>query len=192
MPPSMYDIIILICVLLISTIYLLYRTCVRTHTPHTPHIQRDFEYYKNANKMYWYLKDDFTTRHTEYTSTEPLEYPGHTKVPFAPRRKIFIPRNTVLPCIFIEQDPEVSHKKKILQLDRFQRTTEGGDLSISNDNYKYTMWRRIVGKTYGIQVDVLLIIEDTLYDLDGYEVPFTTLERSSITVDKKFLCIFTD
>jgi hypothetical protein len=60
------------------------------------------------------------------------------------------------------------------------------DPSIKYDTYRYTTWIKLIGLTYNIRVNVLLIANDTLYTLDNKEVDFTTLLRSNIIIDKHF------
>lgn len=83
----------------------------------------------------------------------------------------------VVPCIFVEQKDEKYH---ILQ---FQE-------SIKLDPFKYTAWRKLIGQTYNIRVDVLLIGNDSLMKLDGSTVNFEELERSQVVVDQKYLAKF--
>ena len=68
------------------------------------------------------------------------------------------------------------------------------DESISLDTFKYTAWRKVMGKAYGIYIDVLLIISDAsgtnaLYTLNGRKVTFDQLGRSDRVIDKKYLAI---
>lgn len=85
----------------------------------------------------------------------------------------------IVPCIFVEKTE--SGKHAILQLDE----------SIKFDNFKYTAWRKLIGETYNIWVDVLLIDDDkSLYTLNGTVVEFASLQRSSVIVDKSFLAKF--
>lgn len=83
--------------------------------------------------------------------------------------------NQTIPCIFVEKKENIYY---ILQL----------DLNIKYDDYKYTGWRRLIGKIYNIYVDVLLIASnDKLYTLDGQIINFYDLKRSNVIVDKKYL-----
>ena len=88
--------------------------------------------------------------------------------------KNFIKRNMPIPCIFVE---EKCDKYYILQI----------DLSIKIDKYRYTAWRKVIGITYGIRVDVLLICNNNLYKLNGEKVCFEYLGRSDVNVDKQYL-----
>jgi adenylate cyclase class IV len=86
--------------------------------------------------------------------------------------------NQTVPCIFVER---VGGKYYILQL----------DFEITQDKYLYTAWRKIIGKSYDIWVDVLLIAsDDKLYTLDGNVIHFDDLGRSNVVVDKKYLARF--
>ena len=85
-----------------------------------------------------------------------------------------------VPCIFVETIIKNGKKdRKILQFDN----------EIEFDEYHYTAWRKVIGKKYGIYVDVLLIKDGKLYTLDCVEIDFDTLGRSDVMVDKKFLGI---
>ena len=81
-----------------------------------------------------------------------------------------------VPCLFVESTPEGC---KILDIDH----------KIEFDNYRYTAWRKVLGKSYNIRVEVYLIKNEKLYTLKGEEVDFNKLGRSDILVDKKFLGI---
>lgn len=83
-----------------------------------------------------------------------------------------------VPCIFVETSITKNRKmdRKILQFDN----------EIEFDEYHYTAWRKVIGKKYGIYVDVLLIKDEKLYTLDCIEVDFDTLGRSNVIVDKNF------
>jgi hypothetical protein len=84
--------------------------------------------------------------------------------------------NTSCPCIFVHVD-EKTKQMKILQF----------DMSIEFDEYRYTAWRKVIGITYGIRVDVLLINDSKLFTLEGKEIDFGSLGRSDVWVDKKYL-----
>lgn len=87
-------------------------------------------------------------------------------------------RNAVHKCLFVEKNAE---GYQLLQL----------DVSIKCDPYRYTAWRSLIGKTYNIQVDVLLISpEGVLYTLDGEVVKFEDVGRSTVVVDKTYLARF--
>ena len=111
---------------------------------------RDFEYYKNANKIFWIVNDDVNEN---------------------------IERNKVVPCIFVEKKDD---EYFILQIDP----------SIKDDKYKYTIWRKFIGKIYNIRVDVLLISDDNLYTLKNEKVNFDDLKRSNIVIDRQYLAKF--
>lgn len=86
--------------------------------------------------------------------------------------------NDIVPCIFVERRNDKT--MGILQL----------DWDIKLDDYKYTAWRRLIGDIYAIYVDVLLIKNKKLYRLSGEMVDFDQLDRSDVTVDKKYLAKF--
>lgn len=81
-----------------------------------------------------------------------------------------------VPCLFVEV---IDDKMKILRF----------DYGIEFDDYKYTAWRKVIGKIYNIRVEVLLIKNKKLYDLKGNEILFESLERSDVYVDRKYLGI---
>jgi hypothetical protein len=81
-----------------------------------------------------------------------------------------------VPCLFVEKN---NNSLKILKF----------DYSIELDSFKYTAWRKVLGKVYNIRVDVLLIGSSGLYDLEGVPILFESLGRSEILVDKKYLGI---
>lgn len=83
-------------------------------------------------------------------------------------------QNEKIPCIYVEKSND---KMKILDFDH----------DIEYDEFTYTAWRKFLGETYNIRVDVLLIKNNILYTLNGETVDFNTLERSDIVVDKKYL-----
>ena len=83
-------------------------------------------------------------------------------------------QNEKIPCIYVEKSND---KMKILDFDH----------DIEYDEFTYTAWRKFLGETYNIRVDVLLIKNNMLYTLTGETVDFNTLERSNIIVDKKYL-----
>lgn len=117
-------------------------------------IHKDFNYYKNQNKVFWVIADD-------------LEI-GNFK------------RYDVIPCIFIELFDDGS--RGIVQLDP----------SIATDCFQYTAWRKLIGQEHHFKADVLLI--DTrynkLYTLNGEDIPFDSLIRSSRMIDKSYLAPF--
>lgn len=81
-----------------------------------------------------------------------------------------------VPCLFVESTPEGC---KILDIDH----------QIEFDDYRYTAWRKVLGNSYDIRVEVYLIKNEKLYTLKGEEIDFNKLGRSDIVVDKKFLGI---
>lgn len=83
--------------------------------------------------------------------------------------------NNILPCLFTEKR---NGNHYVLQL----------DLSIKDNGKRYTMWRKLVGQTYNIQCDVLLIVDNKLYDLQGNVI--TSVGRSDIYVHRSFLAYF--
>jgi hypothetical protein len=83
-------------------------------------------------------------------------------------------QNEKIPCILVEND---SGTLKILDLDH----------DIEEDEFTYTVFRRFVGETYNARIDVLLIKNNTMYNLKGDIVDFNTLSRSNILVDKTYL-----
>jgi hypothetical protein len=96
-----------------------------------------------------------------------------------------IKANDIVPCIYVEKKD--GGTLAILQL----------DLDIAKDDYKYTAWRKFIGKEYDIRVDVLLIAPDLtdssklqLYTLEGDAIQFNTLSRSDKIIDKEFLAKF--
>jgi len=115
--------------------------------------------------------------------TKTLEYYTNTKKMFwvlADDKKfgdILMPRYSSIPCIFIEVTK--GGEQKILQL----------DTNLKYDRHSYTAWRKVIGTIYNIRVDVLLIVENKLYALEGDEIDFKTLARSSFIIDKKYLAI---
>jgi adenylate cyclase class 2 len=88
-----------------------------------------------------------------------------------------IKRNDKVPCIYVEKK---DNKYKILQFDE----------TIKLDSLKYTAFRKLLGITYNIYVDVLLICDDKLYTLQNEIIDFADLERSNVVVDKKYLSPF--
>ena len=92
-------------------------------------------------------------------------------------QKLIFKSNDVVPCIFVERNND-SHV--MLQLDS----------SIKFDDFKYTAWRKFIGQLYSLYVDVLLIKDNTLYDLDGTNVDFENIEKSHITISKDHLAKF--
>lgn len=89
-------------------------------------------------------------------------------------------RYDVIPCLFVEQLDNGSYG--IIQLDP----------SIANDCYQYTTWRKLIGQAHGFRADVLLIsiFHDKLYTLQGKEVSFDSLSRSSRFIDRSYLAPF--
>lgn len=85
--------------------------------------------------------------------------------------------NDIVPCIYVENKGD---KKLILQFDE----------SIKFDEYKYTVWRKFIGKQYNIHVDVLLICNDMLINLNGDEIKFQDLGRSDAVINKDYLAKF--
>jgi hypothetical protein len=85
-----------------------------------------------------------------------------------------IKADTPTPCIYVE---DKDNKYYILQL----------DLSIKDDQFRYTAWRKVIGITYNIRVEVLLINNNQLFKLDGSEVLFNDLGRSTVNVNKEYL-----
>lgn len=83
-------------------------------------------------------------------------------------------QNERIPCIYVEKQ---GSEMKILDF----------DFDIESDEFTYTAWRKFLGKTYNIRVDVLLIKNGMLYTLSGNIIDFKTLGRSQILVDKKYL-----
>ncbi len=92
----------------------------------------------------------------------------------------FIKSNDITPCIFVEKT--IDNRYLILQLSEL----------IKFDTYKYTAWRKFIGETYNINVEVLLINNHKLYTLDNKEIEFSELGRSNITVDRKYLAPFSN
>lgn len=93
--------------------------------------------------------------------------------------------NQAYPCIFVvEKDGNKDYE--LLQI----------DLSIRKESTKYTMWRRMVGKHYGVRVGVLLLIKldknspFSLVDLHGSVVNPSTVGRSDVYVHRSFLAPF--
>ena len=86
-------------------------------------------------------------------------------------------QNDVVPCIFTEKKNDGHY---ILQFDR----------NIGQDNYKYTAWRKTIGSAYDIRCDVLLIADNTLFDLAGNICKFDDLKRSEVVVSSQFLARF--
>ncbi len=89
-----------------------------------------------------------------------------------------IKRNSVVPCIFVERLS--GGAMNIVQLEE----------TIKFDNYKYTAWRKLLGETYGVYVDVLLIFDNELYTLDNRKIKFEDLGRSQIQISKDQLAKF--
>ena len=89
-------------------------------------------------------------------------------------------RYDVIPCLFVEQFDNGSYG--IIQLDP----------SITNDCYQYTAWRKLIGQAHGFKAEVLLISisQDKLYTLQGKEVSFDSLSRSSRFIDRSYLAPF--
>lgn len=89
-------------------------------------------------------------------------------------------RYDVIPCLFVEQFDDGSYG--IIQLDP----------TIAADDYQYTAWRKLIGQEYDFRAEVLLIdvVRDTLYTLQGNEISFDTLSRSSRLIDKRCLAPF--
>jgi hypothetical protein len=69
------------------------------------------------------------------------------------------------------------------------------DMTIEFDKWRYTGWRKVLGISHDIRVDVLgishdirvdvlLIYDNKLYTLDGAEIEFNSLGRSDIWIDK--------
>jgi hypothetical protein len=85
-----------------------------------------------------------------------------------------IPRDTPIPCIFVEEKDD---KMYILQF----------DMSIENDMWIYTAWRKVIGTMHDVRVNVLLIHNMRLYMLDGTEIMFDDLGRSNVWIDKEYL-----
>jgi hypothetical protein len=91
---------------------------------------------------------------------------------------IIFKNNDIVPCIYVEND------NNILKILKF-------DYIIEHDKYKYTAWRKFIGTTYNIYVDVLLISNDNkLYNLKGDKVDFNDLKRSDILINKEYLAKF--
>lgn len=89
-----------------------------------------------------------------------------------------IKANDKVPCIFVEKKED--NTRHIVQL----------DLSIKDDNYEYTAWRKVLGDITGSYIEVLLIHNGVLYTLKNEIVEFDTLGRSElIEVPKKYLSI---
>ena len=82
-----------------------------------------------------------------------------------------------IPCIFVQHTKD--DKYLILKF----------DYNIEFDMFRYTAWRKVLGQTYGIRVDVLLIKDDKLYTLSGKEKKFSDLGRSEHLIDKQFLAV---
>lgn len=85
-----------------------------------------------------------------------------------------IPRDTPIPCIFVEEKDD---KMYILQF----------DMSIENDMWVYTAWRKVIGIVHDVRVNVLLIHDMNLYMLDGTKINFDDLGRSNVWIDKDYL-----
>lgn len=133
---------------------------------------KDLNYYLKSDKIFWIINEDILLK----------DLIANTEGSYCIPESNYIKKNAKIPCIFVERSRDKNTGEniyKILQL----------DLSISNDNRKYTMWRRIVGEKYGIYVDVLLIYNNKLYKLDGYENN-KKLEFSDIIVNRKYLAVF--
>ncbi len=102
------------------------------------------------------------------------------KVFWVPVNDVILPDGEVIkadnptPCIYAE---EKDGKYNILQF----------DMSIEFDKWRYTAWRKVLGISYGIRVEVFLIYKNKLYTLEGKEIDFNSFGRSDIWIDKKFL-----
>lgn len=90
--------------------------------------------------------------------------------------------NDIVPCIFVEKDQ--NGKYLILKF----------DYKLEFDRFRYTAWRKFIGKTYNAYIDVLLIdVKDDnyqLYNLKGNIIDFNSLGRSRILVDADLLAKF--
>ena len=82
--------------------------------------------------------------------------------------------NKPIPCLFVEVRDDNLY---ILQF----------DISIEFDIWRYTAWRKVIGVSHEIRVDVLLIQDNKLYTLEGQNVDFNSLGRSTVLIDKEFL-----
>lgn len=86
-----------------------------------------------------------------------------------------------IPCIFVQN---LNNRYYILQ---FQE-------NIKQDSFRYTAWRKLLGKIYNARVDVLLIKifskHIKLYTLAGKIVNFEDLGKSNIQISDKYLAKF--
>lgn len=90
----------------------------------------------------------------------------------------YVKANDIVPALFVE---EKDGQYKVLQL----------DLSIKDDGFRYTMWRKMVGQELGFNCQVLLMLDNqTLIDLKGEKVNPASLSRSEIHVHKSYLARF--
>ena len=81
-------------------------------------------------------------------------------------------------CIFVEEFEDSG--RLIIQLDE----------NIKLDEYKYTAWRKFIGESDNIRVDILLIHNDKLYTLKNELVEFESLGRNDVKIDKEYLARF--
>jgi adenylate cyclase class IV len=88
-----------------------------------------------------------------------------------------IKRYDVVPCIFVEVTPS---GRDIVQLDPV----------IAHDGYKYTCWRKLIGRAHNFRADVLLVTGDRLVALDGTGVDFDALGRSPRVIGAALLARF--
>ena len=85
--------------------------------------------------------------------------------------------NDIVPCIFVE-----NYNDSILMIQL--------DTSIKFDEFKYTAWRKFIGKMYNLHIDVLLIKDNSLYDLKGKLYNFDEIGRSNTIISKEYLARF--
>lgn len=92
-----------------------------------------------------------------------------------------IKANDIVPCIYVSK---VGEDFFILQFDP----------KIAFNNYKYTSWRKFLGKLYNTYVDVFLIYKENeslkLVSLKNEEIDFNQLKMSNIIVSEEHLAKF--
>lgn len=127
---------------------------------------RLLSYYATQNKVFWVVNKPI-----RYSTAAESRVSGES----------VITAGTEVPCIFVERGMETDATRKydILQF----------PLSIRTDNYQYTAWRKLLGTTLGVQVDVLLIVDrpPRMITLEGDPVSWEQMRRSNKRVPQRCL-----
>jgi predicted adenylyl cyclase CyaB len=85
--------------------------------------------------------------------------------------------NDIVPCLFTDEN---DGEYRILQLDP----------SMGKDGNRYTMWRKLVGKEYKVNCQVLLLVDGEARTLKGEKVSPEKISRSDVHVHRSFLARF--